>query len=120
MCSALTAEAYSFAVPVSLSYRSQLGEGVEDHASMAPLAVKQTAQLLEIAKRIAALELMIAASALELRGNPTLGVGTEIAYEIVHAYPAFDANVWATEIERVVQAVSANQLIYWINEVVQS
>jgi len=120
MCSALTAEAYSFAVPVSLSYRSQLGEGVEDHASMAPLAVKQTARLLEIAKRIAAIELMIAASALELRGNPVLGVGTEIAYEIVHAYPAFDANVWATEIERVVQAVSANQLTYWINEVVES
>ena len=39
---ALASEARFLANPVSLDYRGQLAEGVEDHASMAPLAVSTT------------------------------------------------------------------------------
>jgi histidine ammonia-lyase len=117
-CSSFTAEAQSLAHPISLSYTSQLGEGVEDHGSMAPLAVKATARLVYLAQRVAALELMISASAIDMRGNPSLGIGTEIAYEIVHAHPSLDANVWKTELERVVEAVSDGKLLYWANEAV--
>ncbi len=117
-CSSLTAEAQSLANPISLSYGSQLGEGVEDHGSMAPLAVKATARLIYVARRVAALELMISASAIDMRGNPLLGKGTQIAYEIVHAHPSLDANVWKTELERVVEAVSEGKLLYWANEAV--
>ena len=117
-CSALAAEAFALSHPVSLTYRSQLGEGVEDHASMAPLSVHTTARLINVARRVSTLELMISACAIDLRGNPSLGAGTEIAYEIVHAHPALDANVWKTEIERVYEAVSGGQLLYWINNAI--
>ena len=39
---ALASEARFLANPVSLDYRGQLAEGIEDHASMAPLAVSTT------------------------------------------------------------------------------
>ena len=117
-CSALSAEGFALSHPVSLTYRSQLGEGVEDHASMAPLSVHTTARLINVARRVATLELMISACAIDLRGDPSLGAGTEIAYEIVHAHPTLDANVWKTEIERVFEAVSGGQLLYWINDAI--
>ena len=41
-CAALAAEAHLLASPVSLSYRSQIAEGIEDHGSMAPLGVRKT------------------------------------------------------------------------------
>ncbi len=117
-CSSITAEAHSLSNPISLSYGSQLGEGLEDHGSMAPLSVKSTARMIYLAQRVAALELMISASALDMRGNPSLGRGTEVAYGIVHAHPSLDANVWKTELERVVEAVSEGKLLYWANEAV--
>jgi histidine ammonia-lyase len=119
-CSSFTAEAHSLANPISLSYGSQLGEGLEDHGTMAPLSVKSTARMIFLAQRVAALELMISASALDMRGNPSLGRGTEVAYGIVHAHPSLDANVWKTELERVVEAVSEGKLLYWANEAVSS
>lgn len=119
-CSSFTAEAHSLATPISLSYGSQLGEGVEDHGTMAPLSVKATARMIYLAWRVAALELMISASAIDMRGNPSLGKGTEVAYGIVHAHPSLDANVWKTELERVVEAVSEGKLLYWANEAVSN
>jgi histidine ammonia-lyase len=119
-CSSFTAEAHSLANPISLSYGSQLGEGLEDHGTMAPLSVKSTARMIYLAQRVAALELMISASALDMRGNPSLGRGTEVAYGIVHAHPSLDANVWKTELERVVEAVSEGKLLYWANEAVSN
>ena len=56
-------EARFLANPVSLDYRGQLAEGVEDHASMAPLAVSATSSLVSLAHRLVALELIIAAQA---------------------------------------------------------
>ena len=74
-------EARFLANPVSLDYRGQLAEGVEDHASMAPLAVSATSSLVSLAHRLVALELIIAAQAVDLRGGPErLGAGTARAY----------------------------------------
>ena len=42
----LAAEARVLANPVSLDYRGQIAEGFEDHASMAPLGVRKTEELL--------------------------------------------------------------------------
>lgn len=115
-CSALTAEANTLASPVSLTYGSQLAEGMEDYASMAPGAVATTGRLIHIARQVAALELMISASAIDMRGKPQLGVGTDTAYEIVHAYPMLDANVWNSEIPRVVEAITSGHLNHWVED----
>ena len=57
---ALASEARFLANPVSLDYRGQLAEGVEDHASMAPLAVNTTSTLVSLVHRLVALELIVA------------------------------------------------------------
>lgn len=119
-CSSMSGEAYSLGYPASLSYNAQLCEGVEDYASMAPLAVTSTARLITVARQVAALELMIASAAVDLRGNPQLGIGTNIVYEIVHAHPALDAHVWNNEIARVIAAISDGNLHHWINDAISS
>jgi histidine ammonia-lyase len=81
---ALAAEARFLANPVSLDYRGQLAEGIEDHASMAPLAVSTTSRLVTLMHRLVALELIVAAQAIDLRGGPEgIGVGPRVAYEFV-------------------------------------
>lgn len=84
---ALASEARFLANPVSLDYRGQLAEGVEDHASMAPLAVSTTSTLVSLMHRLVALELIISAQAIDLRGGPeSLGAGTGRAYAIVREF----------------------------------
>jgi histidine ammonia-lyase len=53
-----------------------VAEGVEDHASLAPLAARRTQQLLAAVARLAALELVVAAQAVDLREGRRLGRGT--------------------------------------------
>ncbi|MHB1837714.1 MAG: aromatic amino acid ammonia-lyase, partial [Solirubrobacteraceae bacterium] len=60
---ALTSEVRFHANPVSLDYRGQLAEGIEDHASLAPLAVRTTSALVGLAHRLVALVLIVAAQA---------------------------------------------------------
>jgi histidine ammonia-lyase len=99
---ALASEARVLANPVSLDYRGQLAEGVEDHASMAPLAVSTTSTLVSLAHRLVALELIIAAQAIDLRGGPDrLGGGTGRAYSVVREYVGTltDETEWNADIE---------------------
>lgn len=44
--------------PVSLDYRGQLAEGIEDHAPMAPLSVRRTSVSEQVAFAIAVLALV--------------------------------------------------------------
>ncbi|MGH2871090.1 MAG: aromatic amino acid ammonia-lyase, partial [Solirubrobacteraceae bacterium] len=67
---ALVSEVRFLGNPVSLDYRGQLAEGIEDHASLAPLAVRTTSSLVALAHRLVALELVVAAQAVDLRGGP--------------------------------------------------
>jgi histidine ammonia-lyase len=99
---AAASEARFLANPVSLDYRGQLAEGVEDHASMAPLAVNVTSALVSLAHRMVALELIVAAQAVDLRGGPErLGAGTARAYAIVREYAGSltDETEWNADIE---------------------
>ena len=52
VCAAIASESKLLAAPVSLSYRSQVAEGIEDHASMAPYAVSKTYELIKLAERL--------------------------------------------------------------------
>jgi histidine ammonia-lyase len=81
---ALTAEARLLAQPVSfeLATTSQ-AEGIEDRATMAPLAARRLAEMVELGERIVAVELVVAAQAVDLRAPPGLGAGTRRALELV-------------------------------------
>jgi histidine ammonia-lyase len=74
---AITAEARLLAQPVSFELASTTqAEGIEDRMTMAPLAARRLAEMVELGERIVAIELVVAAQAVELRQPATLGVGT--------------------------------------------
>ena len=80
----LTAEARSLAQPVSFELASSTHpEGIEDRTTMAPLAARRLAQMVELGERIVSIELVVAAQAVDLRDRPALGRGTSRAYELV-------------------------------------
>lgn len=86
---ALTAEARLLAQPVSheLVSSSQAG-GIEDRMTMAPLAARRLAEMVELGARIVAVELMLAAQACDLRGA-VLGAGTARALVLVRSVVPF-------------------------------
>jgi histidine ammonia-lyase len=80
----LAAEARLLAQPVSFELASTThAEGIEDRMTMTPLAARRLSEMVGLGERLVAIELVIAAQAVDLRGPPTLGAGTRRAYELV-------------------------------------
>jgi histidine ammonia-lyase len=67
--------------PASLDFLP-VSEGVEDHATMALGAVERLADMLERIRYVVAIELLVAAQAIDLRELPpaSLGAGSRAAY----------------------------------------
>jgi histidine ammonia-lyase len=81
---ALTAEARLLAQPVSFELvTSTHAEGIEDRITMAPLAARRLAEMVDLGERLAAIELTVAAQAVDLRAPPVLGEGTRRAQALV-------------------------------------
>lgn len=80
----LFAEIRRLAQPALLD-GSAVSEAAEDHAPMAPSIVAKTAALIAHVQRLAAIELMVAAQAVDLRHPLQLGAGTRIAYDLVRS-----------------------------------
>ena len=78
---ALWAEIRLRANPGSLDFLP-VSEGVEDHATMALGTVEKLAEMLERIRYVVAIELLVAAQAIDLRGTalPSLGTGARAAY----------------------------------------
>jgi histidine ammonia-lyase len=86
----LAAEARLLAQPVSFELASTTQhEGIEDRTTMAPLGARRLAEMVDLGARVAAVELTIAAQAIDLRGRPTLGAGTARAYAHVRELVPF-------------------------------
>jgi histidine ammonia-lyase len=86
---ALTVEARLLAHPVSFELASTAhAEGIEDRATMAPLAARRLAEMVSLGERIVAIELLVACQAIDLRGH-RLGSGTRRAHELVRARVPF-------------------------------
>jgi histidine ammonia-lyase len=81
---ALVAEARLLAQPVSFEVASTThAEGIEDRMTMAPLAARRLAEQVELGERVAAIELIVAAQAVDLREEARLGAGTARAQTLV-------------------------------------
>lgn len=77
----LTAEARLLAHPVSFEVVSTThAEGIEDRMTMAPLAARRLAEMVDLGERLVAIELVIACQAVDLRDPPRLGDGTTRAH----------------------------------------
>jgi histidine ammonia-lyase len=59
--------------------------------TMAPLAARRLAEMVELGERIVAIELVVAAQAVELRRPSALGSGTQHAFEQVREVVPFVA-----------------------------
>ena len=110
----IVAEARLLAQPVSFELASTTQhEGIEDRMTMAPLAARRLAEMVSLGARVAAIELTIAAQAVDLRGPPALGAGSGRAYGLVRAQAPFtDAGeTLPPDLEPVVELVRSGALI---------
>ncbi len=82
----LVAEARLLAAPVSFEMASTTqAEGIEDRTTMAPLAGRRLSEMVGLGQVLAAMELVVAAQAIDLRPGVQLGTGTNRAYRHVRA-----------------------------------
>ena len=111
-CAALAAESRSLARPVTLDYAGQVAEGIEDDASMAPLSVRRTHELVSLVHRTIVYELITAAQAIDMRERWPIGRGTAAAYRAVRDHVPMLRAVrgWDPDIEGLVQAVSGGEV----------
>ena len=71
------------------------GEGIEDRATMAPLSARRLADMVQLCARVAAIELVVAAQAIDLRApgqtvEPLeLGLGTGRAFRMIRELVPF-------------------------------
>ena len=87
---ALAAEARLLAQPVSFELVSTThAEGIEDRMTMAPLAAQRVAEMVGLGERLVAIELVLAAQAVDLREGARLGAGTRRAYDFVRGLIPF-------------------------------
>jgi histidine ammonia-lyase len=92
---AITVEARTLAHPVSYELASSVkGEGIEDRATMAPLSARRLADMIALCARVAAIEFVVAAQAIDLRalgpdGTGRLGLGTGRAYRMIRELVPF-------------------------------
>jgi len=92
---AITVEARTLAHPVSYELASSVkGEGIEDRATMAPLSARRLAEMVSLSARVAAIEFVVAAQAIDLRalgpnGGGQLGLGTGRAYRMIRELVPF-------------------------------
>ncbi len=86
VAAAITAEARLLAAPVSYEVSTtSIAEGIEDRMTLAPLAARRLSEMVGLGERVAAIELLVAAQAVDLRGPDALGTGTSNAHAAVRA-----------------------------------
>jgi histidine ammonia-lyase len=105
---AFVAEARLLAAPVSFELASTTqAEGIEDRMTMAPLAARRLTELVELGCRVVAIELAVAAQAVDLRALLPLGRDTARAHALVRGLvPALgQGDAVSQNLEPVVQLV---------------
>ena len=109
----IVAEARLLAHPVSFELASTTQhEGIEDRTTMAPLAARRLAEMVELGARVVAIELAIAAQAVDLRGPLVLGAGTGRAFALVRELIPFTdgGEVIPPDLEPVAELVRSGAL----------
>jgi histidine ammonia-lyase len=123
---AITVEARTLAHPHLYELASSVkGEGIEDRATMAPLSARRLADMIQLCARVAAIEFVVAAQAIDLRAIPgapdglgglngagQLGLGTARVYRMIRELVPFthgDGTLPA-DLEPLVELVSHGDL----------
>lgn len=109
---ALEAEIRHLALPLG-AMTLPVADGVEDYAPMTPAIVEKTHAIARRLIRLAAIELVVAAEAVDLRGATTLGRGTAAAHAFVrdHIARLDDDRPMGREYEALALAIEAGGLM---------
>jgi histidine ammonia-lyase len=109
---AIAVEARLLAQPVSFDLVSTTqAEGIEDRMTMAPLAARRLAEMVELGARVVSIELTLAAQACDLRGEK-LGAGTSRLHAAVRRHvPFLREGDPLTDLEPLVQEIRSGRLI---------
>jgi histidine ammonia-lyase len=109
---AIAVEARLLAQPVSFDLVSTTqAEGIEDRMTMAPLAARRLAEMVELGARVVSIELTLAAQACDLRGEK-LGAGTARLHAAVRRHvPFLREGDPLTDLEPLVQEIRSGRLI---------
>jgi histidine ammonia-lyase len=110
---AIAAEARTLAHPVSFELvSSSKAEGIEDRTTMAPLSARRLAEMAGLGARVVALELLVAAQAIDVRRPARLGEGTGRALALVRELAGFTARGQAppADLEPLVTAVRTGRV----------
>jgi histidine ammonia-lyase len=109
--SALEAEIRHLASPLG-AMTAPVADGVEDYAPMTPRIVEKTGDIVRRLVRLAAVELTVAAQAVDLRDGDALGTGTRRAHDFVRArVTALDEDrPSGPDFEQIAQAIMAGDL----------
>ncbi len=110
---AIVSEARLLAQPVSFELSSTTqARGIEDRMSLAPLGARRLAEQVELGTRALAIELVIAAQAIDLRNVRPLGAGTQPAYALVRELVPFtgEGEPLAQDLEPLVQLLRSGRL----------
>lgn len=107
---ALAAELVHAAAPTCIHVRG--GGNVEDDATGSLLAARRLAGMLERLRLLLALQLVVAARAVELARPDPLGLGTGAAYAVVSdlVAPLDEDRPLGADVERVAEAIAAGRL----------
>jgi histidine ammonia-lyase len=108
--SALEAEIRHLASPLG-ALTAPVADGVEDYAPMTPRIVEKTHDIVRRLVRLAAIELVVAAQAIELRGGLKLGRGTGRAFAFVrkHVAKLDEDRATGPDFERLAAAILAGE-----------
>jgi histidine ammonia-lyase len=109
---AIAAEARLLAAPVSMELVSTAhAEGIEDRTALAGLGARRLDEMLALATRLGATELVVAAQAVELRGSAPLGRRTAPAVEVVRSLiPFVGPDEFVPDLEPLVDRLSGARL----------
>jgi histidine ammonia-lyase len=106
-------EARTLAHPVSYELASSVkGDGIEDRATMAPLSARRLADMVALCARVVAIELVVAAQAVDLRAAGQLGLGTGRAYRMVRELVPFTEadGTLPADLEPLIELISRGDL----------
>jgi histidine ammonia-lyase len=111
----LTAEARLLAQPVSFELVTTThAEGIEDRMTMAPLAARRLAEMVALGESVVAIEVVIAAQAIDLRRPERLGRGTAAAHSRVRQVVPFlaEGETLVPDLEPVRELIRTRALVY--------
>jgi histidine ammonia-lyase len=109
---ALEAEIRHLALPLG-GLTLAVADGVEDYAPMTPRIVEKTHAIARLLARLLAIELAVAAQAVDLRKSASMGKGAEQAYRLVreHIAPLDDDRPMGAEYEALARVIEAGALL---------